>query len=224
MKETSLIIFDLDGTLYDLNDVMSMSYQMQVDFFSSETGKTAEETKAFFATKDVMPQVSKTSKSATELFQQMGIGKQKWSEYREKHFDVNRIDISKAVPTATIEKFKAICDIVLVSSNAYQIIEGILHRIGIAPKDFDDIVCSDRFPYSVPFKKKMAFEYLSQKYSVDCGSMLSIGDRYLTDILPMIELGGHGILLHHPKALENVARDVMSKSIHSSAEDGYEYF
>ena len=36
MIPQKLIIFDLDGTLYDLNDVMSMSYQMQIDFFSED--------------------------------------------------------------------------------------------------------------------------------------------------------------------------------------------
>lgn len=205
-KHQKLIVFDLDGTLYDLNDVMSMSYQMQVDFFSSEMHMSVDEAKAFLTAKDVMPEVSKKSKSATELFLKNGIDKRKWSEYRNTHFMVSQIDKRKAVREDEIKNFKEIGIVVLLSSNAFSIIKKILDHIGIADYIFDEIICSDRFPYEVPFTKKLAMQYLSEKYQVAFSNMYSIGDRYSTDIKPILELGGNGILLHNPIAVSYVLK------------------
>ena len=204
MIPQKLIIFDLDGTLYDLNDVMSMSYQMQIDFFSEEMNMSKEEAKSFLADHDVMPTVSKNSKSATELFQKMGIDKRKWSEYRESHFDVSKINTDKAVTESVVRQFSDLGIIVLLSSNAFSVIDRILKHINISSSIFNEVVCSDRFPYECSFTKIRAMQYLAEKYEIAYSDMYSIGDRFSTDIRPILDLGGHGFLLSNPNSLDSI--------------------
>lgn len=74
MKER-IIIFDMDGTLYDLDDVVSMNYDMQVKFLSMKRNMSREETVSYLAENRIFPTITKESKSATELFLQIGLDK-----------------------------------------------------------------------------------------------------------------------------------------------------
>lgn len=213
-----VIIFDMDGTLYDLNDVVQSNYDMQVDFLSSKLNMDKKAAICFLEDHHVYPVIKKDSMSATELFLQIGLNKKEWSEYRDKRFDVNKIDISKSVDANTLIKFSEFGVVVLLSSNAYIVLEKVLNHLNISPLIFNEIICSDRFPYNVPFKKKKAMEYLSEKYDVDYSHMYSIGDRYSTDILPLLELGGKGILIKKTSSIIHVLSDMEKGLLESSCE------
>lgn len=217
-----LIIFDMDGTLYDLADVVQMSYDMQVEFLSEKRSIKRAEAISYLSDNHVYPEMKKDSKSATELFLQMGFDKKEWSDFRNAGFDVTKIDKKKAVDENTMFLFSEIAPIVLLSSNTYKIIEKILNHINISTSLFDTIICSDRFPYESSFKKKLAMEYLMDKYSVNNMDTLSIGDRYNTDIAPILEIGGKGILVKSPKFLLDVLADLRSGDLKTC--DRYEYY
>lgn len=208
-----IIVFDLDGTFYDLNDVLRMSYDMQVSFLCMKRNVCQEEAIRFLQDNHIYPVMKKDSKSATELFLKMGYDKSEWSTYRVAGFDVNKIDRSKAIDEKTIIDFAKYGILVLLSSNAYVIVEKVLKWIGISPSVFDEVICSDRFPYNTPFKKKMAMEYLAGKYKKPFSEMISIGDRYSTDIQPMTELGGMGVLISTPASLKSVYSDMKSRNL-----------
>ncbi len=219
---TKLIVFDMDGTLYDLNDVVQMSYNMQVEFLSAKKRWPKDDTISFLASNHVYPIIKKDSKSATELFLELGYDKEEWSRFRDAGFDVNAICIARAINECVIRKYSDIAKIVLLSSNAFSLIGKILKHINITTTVFDTIICSDRFPFKAPFKKKLALEYLSKKYNVKYEEMLSIGDRYSTDILPMIELGGKGVLIKQPVFLEKLLDDLSSCGVKTCEQ--YDYF
>ena len=61
-------------------------------------------------------------------------------------------------------------------------------------------------------------EYLAKEEGISFSSMLSIGDRYLTDVKPMVSLGGKGILLRTPKALEKAANDILDNNLMTCSE------
>ena len=217
----NIIIFDMDGTLYDLDDVVSSNYEMQVDFLSAKKGFSQEEAISFLEEHQVYPKMRKNSKSATELFLEIGLDKREWSAYRNSKFDVSKIQKVKATDEMTVKSFSQFGIIVLLSSNAYTVIERVLNHLDISPKIFNDIICSDNFPYDVPFKKQMAMEYLSKEYNVDYSNIYSIGDRYTTDILPLLELGGMGILLRKPSFMSSVLSDFACGSLRTCEEYGY---
>ena len=52
-------------------------------------------------------------------------------------------------------------------------------------------------------------------------SILSIGDRYETDIKPMIMLGGDGVLVNSPHSVSIFLEDMVNERIGT---DGYTFF
>ena len=212
----------MDGTLYDLDDVVSMNYDMQVKFLSMKRNMSREETVSYLAENRIFPTITKESKSATELFLQIGLDKKEWTEYREDHFNVFKIKKENAVDDAVIHDFANYGKLVLLTSNSYANIQRILDYLEISLDNFSEVICSDHFPYSEPFKKKMAMKYLSKKYNVSFQSVLSIGDRFSTDIQPILELGGKGILVTKPSSLNTLLSDLSLDRLQSN--EDYEYY
>lgn len=217
-----MIIFDMDGTLYDLNDVLAMNYEMQVQFLIERLNMSKNEVVDLFECNLIFPYISMDSKSATELFLKLGIDKTVWSLYRETHFDFKKIDVSKAVKSDTFKKGFINSTLILLTSNSYVNAVKILNKINIESALFKEIVCSDNSSVSQPFNKRTAMIMLAQKYQIDYSDILSVGDRYSTDILPMLELGGHGILIYSPASIEKVFED-LKDGILASCEE-YKYY
>lgn len=216
-----IIIFDMDGTLYDLNDVVQMSYDMQVKYLCKKKGMAENEVKAFLEKNHIYPVMKKDSKSATELFLSIGIDKNEWAEYRNNCFDINKISTKKAVKMEVIKRFSEEYEILLLSSNSFENLKKVLNHINIPISLFNEVICSDRFPYKEPFKKTRAIQYWKEKYKVAFETMISIGDRYATDIEPMLHLGGKGILIHQPSSLERIFNDLVSDKVLSCGEYTY---
>lgn len=205
--QPKLIIFDLDGTLYDLRDVQAVNYDMQVRFVMQEKHLSKEEAVSLLDENNVYPIITTESKSATEFFAREGLDMVKWKQFREEKFDVTKIDKGKATPENVIRNFNAIGRLILLSSNSYSIILQTLAYLGIDFHLFEDIVCSDNTT-DKPFNKKSAMRMIAVKNNVRFDEMLSIGDRYQTDVLPMIELGGKGIVIKKPTDLQSIIREL----------------
>lgn len=222
MKNPKLIIFDLDGTFYDINDVIESVYDCQVAFFSALRHISVEVAKDIFTKNCIFPYASPESKSCTEYFERNGIDKWEWAAYRESHFDISKIDVSKAVSPAVIRQYAEAYRICLLSSNTYATIQKILSRLGIDTKLFTRIISSDRFVSSNKFNKREAMSAIIRDCSLEARECLSIGDRYNTDILPMIELGGSGVLVKAPCALGYLLGDLRTSIIERPK--AYEFF
>ncbi len=216
----SLIIFDMDGTLYDLGDVMDSVYETQVTFLQDRKGWSRSMAIQFMSENDVEPRVTKNSKSATELFIRLGFGRKEWTEYRQKRFPIEKIAPEKAVSASLLERFARLGDTMLLTSNTRQVCEGILSKIGLAASPFRKIVCSDAAEVETPFNKFQEMGKLIQGKNYE--SILSIGDRYQTDIEPVLRLGGCGCLVRGPGSLGTVCGDFERGRLCSCPE--YEYF
>ncbi|MBR3924125.1 MAG: HAD family hydrolase [Kiritimatiellae bacterium] len=215
-----LIIFDMDGTLYDLGDVMASVYETQVSFLQDRKGWSRSRAIQFMSENDVEPHVTKKSKSATELFIRMGFGREEWTEYRQAQFPISKIDPEKTPPANLLERFAQLGDMVLLTSNTIRVCEGILARIGLENNPFRKIVCSDMPEVREPFSKFHEMKRLMG--GGDHASVLSVGDRYQTDIVPALKLGGCGCLVKGPGSLGGVCGDLECGRPGSCTE--YEYF
>jgi len=222
MNEIKLIIFDLDGTLYNLDDVVAMNYQMQLDFYTSYMGKSKFDAILTFEKNDIYPIMSKKSKSATEFFVQSGIPASEWNSYRESNFDVMAINTENSVKLDVIKRFQDFCPLVLLSSNSSNSINRILNHINICTSCFEDIICSNHKYSKDSFRKIKEMKLLADRYGISTDSILSIGDRYKTDIEPMLKLGGHGVLVDGPAGVNCFSEDFCSGSLTKNKE--YAYF
>ena len=211
-----LVIFDVDGTFYDIDNVVARNYEIQVDFIMGKTGQPRSEVVAYFERNCVFPQMTPSSKSATELFLRDGYSRTEWNAFREARFPVDAIDCSLSVNRSIVEGFNKISRCVLLSSNSFSTISKILNRLGMSVDSFDAIVCSDMYPIEGPFNKKSAMAFLLSKFNIPASGMLSIGDRYNTDVLPALELGGEGVVIAKPCALESLLDDMRSGRMRNS--------
>lgn len=203
-----LIILDLDGTLYSLDDVLVGVYQSQVAFLMTKWGKSEEDVKAYLTENQIYPYLSRESRSATELFIKEGIDIEEWSAWRNNHFDEKNINIELAVEEGVVCRLRRLAPIVLLSSNVSEVIGRILNHIGVSVQLFDAIFCSDSPDMPAPFDKRKAMQYISKRYDILPAHILSIGDRYKTDIVPALQIGANGLLLKRPKYLQNVCEAI----------------
>ena len=215
-----LIIFDMDGTLYDINDVMGAVYDTQVSFLRESMGWAETKAIQFLNDNEIKPHVTKDSKSATALFVKMGLGREEWTEYRQRRFPIDRIDPSRAATADQMKRFAILGDVVLLTSNTSQVCGKILARIDIAQNLFKAIVCSDTTGEDAPFDKYREMKKLIDVKTYD--SIISIGDRYQTDIVPALKLGGYGCLVKAYSSIEKVCEDLESGRMVDCPD--YEYF
>lgn len=200
-KEVKLIIFDLDGTLYNLNDVVAINYQMQLDFYMEYTKKDLNETVLKFEENNIFPEKRKESRSATEYFTRLGLPIKKWNQYREDRFNAEYINKRHAVSQSTLELFVKIAPLILLSSNSHSNIHKILSHIDISESIFEEIVCSDNCHCGEPFMKINEMRAIAERKGIDLEQIFSIGDRYNTDIKPLVDLGGSGEVANGPSDL-----------------------
>ncbi len=220
----SLILFDVDGTFYDLEDVVRANYDMRADFFAAEKGLTREETERIFAWEGILPYKSEKARSATEFFLRSGIDPAAWTAYCDAHTSPAHIDREKAVSNETLRGFAALAPLVLLSSNTRKNIQDTLAWLGIDGALFDDIVCPTAYAGAGPFSKRDAVGMLLERYGVPAGAALSAGDRYESDIRPLLELGGDGVLLEKPAGLETVLQAIREDALAAWNGRGFQYY
>ena len=202
MKEIKLIIFDMDGTLYDMTDMAENNYEISVAYLMDHFHYSFEDAKAFLEEHRIYPYPFSGSGSSTQLFVQMGADLRHWNEYRSALFDFDRIKKENAIRTEDLLFFKKIAPIVLLTNNTGMNTKYVLDQIGIDISIFDKVQCNDD-PRST-ISKTSAMKQLIEEYGVQPEEALSIGDRYHIDAGPMLELGGKAIVVRNPSAFRKI--------------------
>ena len=205
MKQIKLFIFDMDGTLYYLGDLIRSGFDTSVSFLKEYLGMTKAEAISFLNENHIYPYLSKEAKSTTQLFNTKGYDIDKWNEYRSQHFPYEDINIDNAIKEATLLSFKQIAPIVLLTNNTPTNIQKVLKQIHINQDIFEKIVINEQTDGHS--SKRYAMEKLVQEYNLETDNVLSIGDRYDVDALPMLEIGGKALIIEHPLYLKEIIND-----------------
>ncbi|MCI8749627.1 HAD family hydrolase [Lachnospiraceae bacterium 48-42] len=215
MKKYKVIVFDMDGTLYDLEDVISMNYQMQCDFLVIKQKISKKGAASLLNSNGIYPEIREDSKSCTEFFEQLGYDKAEWNSFREEHFDENFISREKFAVNSVLEEFTKNYILILLTSNSKKNVYKILAHLDISVTNFREIICSDSNKIDMEFNKKKAFQYILDNYKVQPNEILSIGDRFMTDIQPLLMIGGSGILIKKPGSLTKLHNDLLHNCLNS---------
>ena len=203
-----LLILDVDGTLYDLADVSAANFEMQIDFLTEKTGMSRDDAVHYFAEHNIYPVVVAQSKSATELFAREGLSLSEWNEFRKERFPIESIRKDKAASPETVGRLSKLGICVLLSSNSLSTITSVLEKLSIPVDTFSTIVCSDLYSRPTPFRKIDAMRALLDRFSLYPECMISIGDRFNTDVAPALELGGSGFIVNRPSGLDSIVNDI----------------
>ncbi len=219
-----LIIFDVDGTFYDLDDIVLDNYNMQVDFFSKQKRMNKEDVRYLFEKNSILPYKSEHGRSATEFFLRNGIDAEAWKTYREKYMPFWSIQQETSVSNKLLEQFSELAKLVLLSSNTLENIKNTLNWLKIDLSLFDNIFCSTTDCGGEPFRKLTAVPFIISRYKIDVRSVLCIGDRYESDIRPLVELGGDGVLINKPGDLKEVYQDLFYGTLKEKQNTSYKFF
>ena len=209
-----IIIFDLDGTFYPYSCIVKSNYDNAVRFFNQKYNFSNEYIYELFSENNIFPYITEKNASITEFILSKGVDLSEWNDYRNSNFVIDNIPKmgKDVVNVDTLIKFSNNYLIVLLSSSTKKKLFSILERLNISPTIFRDIFTLDDFNnHQNHINKYDAFVFISKQYTTKYNEMLSIGDRYLTDIKPMIDLGGNGFLVKHPKDIEDVYLDLVTK-------------
>ncbi|MBQ1787312.1 MAG: HAD family hydrolase [Erysipelotrichaceae bacterium] len=205
MKETKLIIFDMDGTVYDMGDMAENLYDISVAYLMDRFHYSFEDAIIFLKENQIFPYPLSGSNSSTQLFVQMGADLHHWNEYRSARYDFDRIRKENAIREEDLLFFKEIAPIVLLTNNTTRNTERVLDHIGIDLTLFDKVQCNDDPRATV--SKASAMKRLIEEYHIQPEEALSIGDRYQIDARPMLELGGKAIIVKNPSAFRKIISD-----------------
>ncbi|MCK4297656.1 MAG: HAD family hydrolase [Candidatus Marinimicrobia bacterium] len=201
-KDFDLIIFDLDGTLYQRSPEIDMVFpKVPIKLAAKSTGKSEEEMQVeFMQKKDELTRlISGNPTSTLTLFHYYDV------EFKEFEDEVNKLlnieSILKPDPKAikAIEKVNKLYSLFLFTTN-----NGILSNRILKTLKLDKIFpISRRFSlYSVenldmPKKEKLeyikpglrGFEFILNRFGVMPEKTLMVGDSEVSDIIPAKKLG-----------------------------------
>lgn len=205
MSNFDLIIFDMDGTLYNMEDLIEPSFHIAVDYLIKYQNYDKESAIKLLNSNDIYPYVYEKAKSTTQLFASMGFSIPEWNDFRSIAFPFEKINKNNAATNDLLISFSKLCTIVLLTNNSQKNVDNVLKHLDIKKETFDNIFLNDA--NRVCFNKKVIMSNIINKYNVKLERVLSIGDRYNIDGLPMLELGGKSIIVSNPSGLKKVLED-----------------
>ena len=204
-KQYKLIFVDMDGTLYDMEDMVMDGYNSSLDFLVRYQGFPADEAKKLLHENHIYPYISEDACSATAFFMSRGYDVQKWDQDRTENFNYRSIDVNKAMKTENLRRLSKIAPLVLLTNNTLKNVRRVLEHLNIPEDVFVEIFCNEK-DNKTPSKKPL-MEQLMKKYNVKPEETLSIGDRYNVDGKPLNELGGDALIIAKPRYIEEYLND-----------------
>lgn len=205
-KDIQVIVFDIDGTLYPLQGIAELNFYNATNFLSDKLKITTCEASEMLKANGILPYASKKNNSITQYILSLGFSSMCWNNYRLAHYPIEHIDVENSVNIEILYQLKKYYKLIALSSNMYAISCKILDKIGIDKNVFNNIFCLDKTPLQAStFSKKEVLSYISITMNIPYSSILSIGDRFSSDIEPILELGGKGALVSGPQDISEIA-------------------
>lgn len=199
-KQYKLIFIDMDGTLYDMEDMVIDGYNSALDYLVNYQGFSSEKAGLLLKENHIYPYVSEDACSATAFFMSRGYDVKEWDQKRSENFSCQPIDINKAMKLQSLKKLSAGAPLVLLTNNTLKNVRRVLKHLGIPEDVFTEIFCNEK-DNKTPSKKPL-MEQLMTKYKAKPEETLSIGDRYNVDGRPLVELGGDALIIRKPHYIE----------------------
>lgn len=191
----------MDGTLYDIGDLIKHNFNQETIFLMDKLNVTKDEAEKMLTDNHIYPYVAKDAKSCTEYFLSLGLNIDEWNKIRSKDMPVDNINSENSVSIDTVNEYRKYAHTVLVSNNTRSNICAILNHLNISEDCFDMIIAKDSSGIYTPDKTDN-FKKAADSFNVAYKDVLSIGDRYNTDLLPILNLGGKGLWVTGPKGVK----------------------
>lgn len=204
-----LYIFDLDGTFYDIGDLIAFNFLQQAEFLSEKLNISLSKAKEKLYENHIYDEVKEDAKSCSEYFQSIGLDMDDWNKIRTKDFPIELIHKDHSLNADILSKYKELGVITLVSNNTLENVNKILSYLGINPSMFSKIISKET--QGVNSKNKQnAYYNLMKEFNVENKDVIAIGDRYNIDVLPCLNLKGRGVVVKGPIGVKDFIEEIES--------------
>lgn len=205
-KEIRLFIFDLDGTFYDISDLIAYNFRQETAFLMKKLNIEKEEAEKQLKENGIYPEVRDDAKSCSEYFGRLGLDLSEWNRIRTLDFPAHLINRNNAVSQETIGIYKEKGIVTLVSNNTMENIQKVFDHLGIDKGSFEDIVSKETQGLTSADKTD-AYRRIMEKHHIRPSEVLAIGDRYNIDVLPVLRLNGRGAVVSGPKGVKDLIEE-----------------
>jgi FMN phosphatase YigB (HAD superfamily) len=181
------VILDLDGTLYPLS-TGRLEYEETVRRGLADLAGLGYGYSAFVLGAG---RVSVRHRSATALFQSLGVPREAWNAFRDRHFTEFVNPAPNPGLAQAVTRLTRVMPVALVTNSTSRYCGRALGRIGLRPGVFKAIVTADCGLRPKPFPD--AFLAAAQCVERRLSAAFSVGDRWTLDVGPVVALGGGGV-------------------------------
>lgn len=193
INQLKAIIFDFDETMYS-SDTIKEEYQEYIkrtvmSLSNHNEAETMKLMKEYGFLSDGNERVS-----FGKNCEKFGISKKCWDNYRVNNFFKINFNNAKVVNNELYKELSKICKLYIVSNEIKDNVIFKAEKLNIDLNNFTIYAPTIETMYNYHTKKD---NYLNIGEILSCNSdeMCVIGDRYNVDILPMLEIGGNGLLI-----------------------------
>lgn len=194
INQLKAIIFDFDETMYS-SDTIKEEYQEYIkrtvmSLSNHNEAETMKLMKEYGFLSDGNERVS-FGKNCDKF----GISKECWDNYRVNNFFKINFNNAKVVNNDLYKELSKICKLYIVSNEIKNNIIFKAEKLNIDLSNFTKIYAPTIETMHNYHTKMDNYLNIGEVLSCNSDEMCVIGDRYNVDILPMLEIGGKGLLI-----------------------------
>lgn len=194
INQLKAIIFDFDETMYS-SDTIKEEYQEYIkrtvmSLSNHNEAETMKLMKEYGFLSDGNERVS-----FGKNCEKFGISKKCWDNYRVNNFFKINFNNAKVVNNDLYKELSKICKLYIVSNEIKDNVIFKAEKLNIDLNNFTEIYAPTIETMYNYHTKKDNYLNIGEVLSCNSDEMCVIGDRYNVDILPMLEIGGKGLLI-----------------------------
>lgn len=189
MNNIKVVVFDFDNTLYR---------NLIIDDWRPYCNNAIKEILSFLPTKEqvesiIQNQTDYSDISIIKTLKKYGVSYDVWLKYRDDN--LRNCDVSNAVTVAnkTLEDFAKNYTLYIATFNTKKHVECLSGKLGINLSYFKDIITVDY--ENENSDKSLMYTKIAALEKVKPSEMFVIGDKFETDIAPMLSIGGKGAVV-----------------------------
>lgn len=211
ISEVKVIIFDFDETMYYSPNIrndhlhfikktimrLGKKSEKQAEKLMRDTGFTAE---------------NKKGGSFSSQLSVFGIEKKDWDDYRTKNYYGPAPSETEIVPNFLYKKLSKVFSTYIVSNEIMSNLKEKALKNNIDLTAFKEIYAPKPEEASCYPVKKELYKIIQDREEVKFDEILVVGDRLKVDIVPMLELGGSGVLVKNVQEVSELIEQLLSKN------------
>ena len=201
-----VIIFDFDETMYTSSTIKEYYVKYIKQTLTDLTSLSEKEILTLMEKYGFMSN-GKERISFGKNCEKFGVTKEHWNNYRIDNFF--QIDYKNAVTSNNeiYEKLSKLKKLFIVSNEVKENLVYKAHMMNIDLKPFTIYAPLKKDVLTYKSNKEDCYKKIIEECQVSPDEVLVIGDRYNVDILPLENLGGHGILINNAKQIEDIFKE-----------------